>query len=227
MDIVEKIATATEVAPVFLSGQPGIGKTWLARETAKFLGLHSVEISCGEISEPEDFFVVPSVIDGTLRYIETPLAKAANGDEFVLILDEMNRVQNERALNLILSALDFRKEVLINKLERSYSFAKARVIATANVNGFSGFFSGTISLDKAMMSRFIRIDVPVPQWEEQTDNPELKAVLRALRGESLSYRSIAHATLLMEKGFGVEEAVRAAFITVEDDVLEEVLKNVF
>jgi len=75
------------VRPVFLWGQPGIGKSSLVTQFAEQLGLPCVSLLGSQLA-PEDLIGVPQIEDGVSRFC--PPASIARRDPYCLFLDELN-----------------------------------------------------------------------------------------------------------------------------------------
>jgi len=80
------------VRPVFVWGQPGIGKSSLVQDFADALGIECVSLLGTQLA-PEDLIGVPQIIDGLSRFC--PPANIARKEPFVLFLDELNGASSE------------------------------------------------------------------------------------------------------------------------------------
>lgn len=78
--------------PVFIWGQPGIGKSSLVREFAASLGLDCVTLLGTQLA-PEDLIGVPQIVDGKSRFC--PPFMVARDDPYCLFLDELNGASQE------------------------------------------------------------------------------------------------------------------------------------
>src|SRR5581483_10914509 len=78
--------------PVFIWGQPGIGKSSLVRDFAASLGLECVSLLGTQLA-PEDLIGVPQIVDGRSRFC--PPAMIARDDPYCLFLDELNGASHE------------------------------------------------------------------------------------------------------------------------------------
>lgn len=80
------------VRPVFLWGQPGIGKSSLVAQFAEQLGLPCVSLLGSQLA-PEDLIGVPQIEDGVSRFC--PPASIARREPYCLFLDELNACSHE------------------------------------------------------------------------------------------------------------------------------------
>ncbi len=80
------------VRPVFIWGQPGIGKSALVREFADSVGLECVSMLGSQLA-PEDLIGVPQILDGKSRFC--PPTMIARDEAYCLFLDELNASSHE------------------------------------------------------------------------------------------------------------------------------------
>lgn len=80
------------VRPVFIWGQPGIGKSALVQQFAAQVGLPCVSLLGSQLA-PEDLIGVPQIIDGTSRFC--PPRMIARAEPYCLFLDELNACSHE------------------------------------------------------------------------------------------------------------------------------------
>ncbi|HEY4389183.1 MAG TPA: MoxR family ATPase [Ktedonobacteraceae bacterium] len=80
------------VRPVFIWGQPGIGKSALVQEFAMQVGLPCVSLLGSQLA-PEDLIGVPQILDGTSRFC--PPRMIARSEPYCLFLDELNACSHE------------------------------------------------------------------------------------------------------------------------------------
>ena len=78
--------------PVFIWGQPGIGKSALVQQFAAQVGLPCVSLLGSQLA-PEDLIGVPQIIDGTSRFC--PPRMIARAEPYCLFLDELNACSHE------------------------------------------------------------------------------------------------------------------------------------
>lgn len=204
---------------VLLRGAPGIGKTTMLEEIGKEVFDDVIVVNCGLIAEPEDWFCKPVLQNDSLTYEPVFLAKAKPGS--LIILDELNRVQNERAMNALYPVLDYRRSVFIPQLGNELDFRYVAFAATIN-DSEDLVHTGTVSMDTAIYSRFVALTLHAPDWENVAKHPIVGSVASNLRGAPVSYRQIMAADKLIDCGINEKDAILMAFSTITD---EKVLKN--
>lgn len=202
--------------PVLLTGQPGIGKTYFASKWLEHhFGAYNV-VNCRQISEPTDFFFRPVLNKDGLSYVKTEVALYP---ERPLLLDDINRVQNERALNSLRPLLDWRRKVFLPQLNE-YVEAPQVVIATAYIGSDS---VGTIELDKALLSRFIVIELTKPKLRSKYEL--IERVANEIAGATP--RNIEFAEGLYETGVDMRDAILYGFASVANKKDLENLIGIF
>ncbi|HTW98676.1 MAG TPA: MoxR family ATPase [Acidimicrobiales bacterium] len=80
------------VRPVFVWGQPGIGKSSLVHRFAADLGISCVSLLGTQLAS-EDLIGVPQIVEGKSRFC--PPQMIARDDPYVLFLDELNGASHE------------------------------------------------------------------------------------------------------------------------------------
>ncbi|MEO8396029.1 MAG: MoxR family ATPase [Chloroflexota bacterium] len=80
------------VRPVFIWGQPGIGKSALVQHFAESLGLPCVSLLGSQLA-PEDLIGVPQILDGVSVFC--PPKMIARDEPYCLFLDELNACSHE------------------------------------------------------------------------------------------------------------------------------------
>lgn len=206
--------------PVLITGPSGIGKTMTATKIARDISSRDdcIIIDAATLSEPEDWFARPVVTKEGIEWIPSRLVIE---DDLPIVIDEINRVQNERVLNAILPILDFRKEIWIEKLQISISFGNRPVIATANI-GWQ--FVGTVQLDAALLNRFAIIEMRKP--EISSKYPFIERLTAAVK--DAGYRNVEMAERLIELGIDERSAAFMAFRSVcETEELEKIINYVY
>src|SRR5882672_6141517 len=127
------------VRPVFVWGQPGIGKSSLVKQFAAALGLDCVTLIGTQLA-PEDLIGVPELRDGRSRF--APPESIARDEPYCLFLDELNASTPEVQKAFYSLILDRRigayelpaGSIVIGAGNRSTDNALARPMASALVN---------------------------------------------------------------------------------------------
>jgi MoxR-like ATPase len=157
-------------AGVLITGPAGTAKTRLAEAFAGANGLPFLKISGGKIRSADDWFGGwGKDASGKLSWRPSPLTRVMDeGIECVVLVDEINRVESERALNGLFSVLDESGSTFIPDANRNVKMPKGiLVIATANIGPE---FVGTIPLDGALRDRLpwgVRMNYPVEAIEQK------------------------------------------------------------
>src|SRR5216684_9083451 len=90
--LTEILLNVAVVRPVFIWGQPGIGKSSLVQQFAAQVGLPCVSLLGSQLA-PEDLIGVPQIVDGTSRFC--PPTMIARKEPYCLFLDELNACSHE------------------------------------------------------------------------------------------------------------------------------------
>lgn len=80
------------IRPVFIWGQPGIGKSALVQHFAQEVGLPCVSLLGSQLA-PEDLIGVPQIVDGVSQFC--PPKMIARAEPYCLFLDELNACTHE------------------------------------------------------------------------------------------------------------------------------------
>jgi hypothetical protein len=91
-ELPEFLLNVAVARPVFVWGQPGIGKSSLVQSFAASLGLPCVSLLGTQLA-PEDLIGVPQIVDGKSRFC--PPTIIAREDPYCLFLDELNGASQE------------------------------------------------------------------------------------------------------------------------------------
>jgi len=90
--LLDLLLNVAVVRPVFIWGQPGIGKSALVQHFAEQIGLPCVSLLGSQLA-PEDLIGVPQIIDGKSRFC--PPRMIAREEPYCLFLDELNACTHE------------------------------------------------------------------------------------------------------------------------------------
>lgn len=225
-------------ANVLLRGEPGNGKTSLPIE----LGAHTKRplavVDMGQFQEPRELYTeVRLVRDGdhviTVER-ESLLIRAMLVPNSIIILDEVNRTENQKVLNALFPFLDQRRRAYVSELDKIIQVAEG-VIFVATMNEGAGM-SGTDSVDDAFRARFggelgVSIKIPGPKAatmaqiiSQKTGLPHSTAlkVVRVVDGGA-STRGMLGIALQMTMGAGLGSAIRRALDGMDEVELEKIL----
>lgn len=233
---------------VILIGTAGTGKTTLAYAMAETLGWQTpCKVDIGSLKKGTDLFGSNTAEDGTVYYISSAaldyIDRAVEAhrlglpDQFVLILDEINRVHSK--VNEVLHGLfDDTRQVSI-LTARGTRLVKLppnmHVVGTMNLG--AGFV-GTYHMDLALKDRFapLRVypmpeDVEVIRLRDEMKILERQAqgivrVARILRDTPTldfypSYRVCRMAGALVEAGMNLRDAIYGTFLGWYEGELKE------
>jgi hypothetical protein len=164
-------------AGVIITGPAGTAKTRLAQEFAATQGVPFLKVDGSSIQTANDWYgqFIPAA--GGFEWAWTPLALALQrGNPMVILVDEINRVENERALNGLLGLLDFTGTYTpVGAPSEVRLPAGILVVATLN-EGVE--YVGTVEVDAAVRDRFglgVRMDYP-------PENVEVKIITQEAPG---------------------------------------------
>jgi nitric oxide reductase NorQ protein len=158
---------------LMLIGPTGLGKTELVDNIAKTMGLPLTIFDMGTMTDPIMGLVGSHTItvkDGVThsKFVKSRFSEVIQKPGIVL-LDELSRA-NALSNNLLFPVLDYRRE-----LSMEYSFEDTTpikvhpecvFIATANIGSQ---YTGTHKMDRALMDRFMLIEVDSLKKEELTE----------------------------------------------------------
>ena len=168
LEIAEKLSQKHHIN-LLVTGQPGGGKTTLALQFAARYNRPCVVVDFGILQEPQELFHTTYLVSegGSSRtdIRESGFVRGLETERCVVVLDELNRPENERVLNVLLPFLDGRGGAYIDYLRRKVTVAPQVVfIATLNEGAM---FCGVTTVDTALRDRFREIYMPYlpPDYE--------------------------------------------------------------
>jgi midasin (ATPase involved in ribosome maturation) len=208
-------------AGVIITGPAGTAKTRLAQEFAATQGVPFLKVDGASIQTANDWYgqFVPAA--GGFEWAWTPLALALQrGEPMVILVDEINRVENERALNGLLGLLDFTGTYTPVGAPSAVTLPPGiLVVATLN-EGVE--YVGTVEVDAAVRDRFglgARMDYPVEPIEVRILTQEApgidKEVAKRLVRIANSQRGKRHDDTLYPSGNVISTRV---LISVAEDI---------
>jgi len=162
-DVADELEIALQISKihpvnVLVTGQPGGGKTSLGMQFAAKYNRPCVVTDMSAMQEPQDLFHTTYLVDGKTDIRESGFVKGMETPNCVVVLDELNRPENERVLNPILPLLDGRRSTYIEYLRRLVRVADGVIfIATLNEGVM---FCGVSSIDTALRDRFRELHMP-------------------------------------------------------------------
>lgn len=164
----DRVAKMSEAHPinVLVTGMQGSGKTSLSIQFAAKNNRPFVEVQCGLMSEPGQWFGgLKFAPEKGTWYQESQFVKGIETEGCVVLLDELNRVENPKVMNSLFWLLDTRRQAWIDDLQRRVTVAP-RVIFFATLNE-GVIFSGIDFVDTALRDRFVVIEMESPEPDEQ------------------------------------------------------------
>jgi len=166
----QRVETMSKSHPVnvLITGLQGSGKTSLAMQYAARMGRPFVEVQCGLMSEPGQWF-------GGLKFIpesgtffqESQFVKGLETPRCVILMDELNRVENPKVMNSLFWLLDTRRAAWIDDLQRRITVAPEVVFFATLHDG--SIFSGVDFVDTALRDRFVTIKMEFPSKDKEVD----------------------------------------------------------
>ncbi len=153
VSILEKIHAISKKKPVnvLVSGRQGCGKSSLVRQYAALYGSPLSTFQVGILSEPGQLFGEYALESGETKYKQFLFPEAIQTPGCVIHLEEINRPEHPKALNMLFSLLSDDREVWIEELGLLQVAEGVVFFATLNEGEE---FIGTELLDAALRDRF-------------------------------------------------------------------------
>ncbi len=234
----ERISRLSEAHPVnvLVAGKQGCGKSTLVRQFAARNSRPLATFQVGILSEPGQLFGEHRLRDGQTYFQPFLFPQAIQTPGCVVHLEEINRPEHPKALNMLFSVLSEDRSVWTDEL--GYIEVAPGVIFFATLNEGDEFI-GTEMLDAALRDRFfvtildyLPMDVETKVLFEKTGIDEGDALtivnlanrLRTNTQEPIII-STRHTLMIAEMvavGASVKEAVVGS-LQMNSDVLESVL----
>lgn len=221
---------------VLVAGKQGCGKSTLVRQFAARTGRPMSTFQIGILSEPGQLFGDLRLKEGETYYQQFLFPQAIQTPRCVIHLEEINRPEHPKALNMLFSVLAEDRRVWTDEL--GLIKVAPGVVFFATLNEGEEFI-GTEMMDAALRDRFYVIlldylpgDVEMKVLHLKTGIDEADAltivnVANQLRGNSQQpiTVSIRH-TLMIAELVSVGASIREAFVnslSISRDILESTL----
>ncbi|WP_286819640.1 AAA family ATPase [Desulfobacter sp. UBA2225] len=221
---------------ILITGKEGCGKSSLVRQYAAKKGLPMATFQIGILSEPGQLFGEHRLKDGETYYQPFLFPEAIQTPGCVIHLEEINRPEHPKALNMLFSLLSDDRQVWTD--EMGLIKVADGVVFFATLNEGEEFV-GTEMLDAALRDRFYILQVgylPGPVEKQvlsaKTGISEEQAltivnIANKIRGNpkfniSLSTRHALMIAELLAVGTPIQDAF-ALSLQVNQDVLESIL----
>ncbi|RLB68553.1 MAG: MoxR family ATPase [Deltaproteobacteria bacterium] len=152
-DMFEKIHSLSKKKPVnvLISGRQGCGKSSLVNQYAAIYQKPLATFQVGILSEPGQLFGEYALENGETTYKQFLFPQAIQTPNTVIHLEEINRPEHPKALNMLFSLLSDHREVWLEELGKLKVAEGVVFFATLNEGDD---FIGTELLDVALRDRF-------------------------------------------------------------------------
>ncbi len=221
---------------VLISGRQGCGKSSLVRQYAAVHGYPLSTFQVGILSEPGQLFGEYALEGGETRYRQFLFPQAIQTQNCVIHLEEINRPEHPKALNMLFSLLSDERCLWMDELGLIKVAQSVVFFATLNEGDE---FVGTELLDAALRDRFYLILMDyLPQDVEtevlirktgitQQQAKEILTIVNDLRSRGDLPLTVSTRTTLMicemvAAGASLRQALIAS-LQVDSAILERVL----
>ncbi|HOJ14103.1 MAG TPA: MoxR family ATPase [Deltaproteobacteria bacterium] len=239
--LLERVELLSERHPVnvLVVGPQGCGKSTLVRQFAARFNRPLAVFQVGILSEAGQLFGEHRLEEGRTYFNEFLFPKAVRTPRCVIHLEEINRPEHPKALNMLLSLLAEDRSVWIDEIGRVDVAPGVVFFATMNEGEE---FVGTEMLDAALRDRFYIVALDYLPPEVETQVLRLKANLG--EADALTVVNVANRlrtnrndpvtvstrhTLMIAEMVGLGASAKDAFVSglqVGRDTLETVLLSV-
>jgi len=156
LSILQKIHAISQKHPVnvLISGRQGCGKSSLVRQYAAVFQQPFATFQVGILSEPGQLFGEYALERGETKYKQFLFPQAIQSPRCVVHLEEINRPEHPKALNMLFSILSDDRQVWMDELGLLRVADEVVFFATLNEGDE---FVGTELLDAALRDRFYLI----------------------------------------------------------------------
>lgn len=166
--MIGKIRRISERHPVniLVTGRQGCGKSSLVRQYAAIYECPLATFQVGVLSEPGQLFGEYALEEGRTRYKQFLFPQALQTPNCVIHLEEINRPENPKALNMLFSILSDDRQVWMDELGTLKVADGVVFFATLNEGDD---YTGTEMLDPALRDRFytLLMDYLPPNVEKE------------------------------------------------------------
>jgi nitric oxide reductase NorQ protein len=234
----ERISELSKRHPVNLlvAGKQGCGKSTLVRQFAARNGRPLATFQIGILSEPGQLFGEHRLKDGETYYQKFLFPQAIQMPGCVIHLEEINRPEHPKALNMLFSVLAEDRRVWTDELGLLQVAEGVVFIATLNEGDE---FIGTEMLDAALRDRFYvtllgylpaEIEARVLELKTGIDSADALTVVNVanqLRGNAQEPMTVStRHTLMIAELISVGASIKEAFVnslSMSKDMLESIL----
>jgi len=230
------VAELSQESPqnVLVRGLQGCGKSSLAEQFAARLQRPFCQFQVGLLTESGQLFGQQTLRNNNVIYQQFLFTDAIQIKDCVILLDEINRAENPKALNALFSVLDDRRHIWIDELQKQINVAPG-VVFFATINEGAQFM-GIDQLDAAIADRFFVVemsylppDLETKLLHERTgmilkEVKELSSLFKMLRDKDIhiSTRKAIDIAKLVKLDMSFREAFIAS-LSIDKDELEKAL----
>ncbi len=235
LDRIKKLAKRHPIN-VLVAGKQGCGKSTMVRQFAAINNRPLATFQIGILSEPGQLFGEHRLKDGETFYQQFLFPKAIQTPGCVIHLEEINRPEHPKALNMLFSVLSDDRSVWTDELGHIKVADDVVFFATLNEGDE---FVGTEMLDAALRDRFYvslldylpsDIETKVLNLKARIDEASALTIVNIankLRNNSQEPMIIStRHTLMIAEMVAVGASVKEAFtnsLQLSNDILESVL----
>ena len=241
IDNLERFNQLSQESPVniLVVGKQGCGKSTMVRQFAAHYQRPLATFQVGILSEPGQLFGELRLKDGETYYQQFLFPQAITTENCVVHLEEINRPEHPKALNMLFSILSDDRQVWMDELGLLNVANGVVFFATLNEGEE---FSGTEMLDAALRDRFyvVTMDYLTSDVEKEVlrlktgvsedDAQKIVAILNSLRFNTkmplaVSTRHSLMIARLVKNGASIREALVFS-LQMSRDALESILLSI-